>query len=83
MSGDPFRRAEWGIWVLAFVVVVLILLQTGCAPLPKCPQAEARVLAAQDGGMFIGFTPQAAAQWMDAIREEALGRCAFEKKGEV
>ncbi len=61
------------------LALALLVLAPGCAPVPICAEAEAQVLYARDGGVFLGFTPEAAAQWAEVIRQEALGRCAYPK----
>ena len=58
------------------------LLLAGCAELPSCQKVEAMVLQSQsDGSFYLGFTLETIAQFRDAIRKEALGECAFPKKG--
>ena len=58
------------------------LLLTGCAELPPCQKVGAAVLQSQsDGAFYLGFTSEAIVQFRDAIRKEALGECAFPKKG--
>ena len=58
-------------------LLLFAILLAGCAELPLCPQAEAVVLQSIEGGMYIGFTPETAVQWQDAIRREARGECRY------
>ena len=58
------------------------LLLASCAELPPCPKVGAVVLQSQSNGAFyLGFTSETITQFRDAIRKEALGECAFPKKG--
>ena len=63
----------------ASTTLLLAVLLAGCGELPPCPQAEAVVLQSIEGGMYIGFTPETAVQWQDAIRREARGECKYRR----
>ena len=63
-------------------IFMTALLLTGCAELPPCQKVGAAVLQSQsDGAFYLGFTIETIEQLRDMIRKEALGECAFPKKG--
>lgn len=67
---------------MKFALICLALL--GCAELPPCPKIGAAVLQSQNDGVFyLGFTIETIEQLRDMIRKEALGECAFPKKGDT
>ena len=64
-------------------VFLIVWLLAGCAEVPLCPSAEARIMETVDGDLFIGFSPEAMAQWHEVIRSQARGECVYPKRGGV
>lgn len=62
-------------------LIAIALLLAGCAELPVCPPAQAAILHTVDGRVFLGFDAESMAAWIEGIKREARGECAFRKKG--
>lgn len=75
----PLQVLAW----LGAVLLVVIIALAGCSPIPKCPDASARLAVANDGRRYLAFTGEDLAKWNEVVRAEARGECRFEQPGEV
>lgn len=77
----PLQVLAW--LLVAIGLVIFALTIPGCAPIPKCPDASARLAVASDGRRYLAFTWEDLAKWNEVVRAEAKGECRFEIPGEV